>query len=214
MRKPAIILTTLLVFSLALVAISCSGGQDSTPTPVATPTPMLTATPSPSPSPTPTPVPAPTPSPAPTTEYLIYTDAVNGFSVAYPDDWGTKTLPSILFAVESPEICRGFRPTFEISTVGLTYSTDVESFFGTTVAHLLLAPERTFIYGERVGVSGRSAIKWLSIIANTDGSNLKEMSFFLVSSTTAWTLSFRAEPYCWSQYEEIFDYMVSTFHVY
>ena len=208
MKKPAITLIIVLAFTLALGALSCADGQGSTPTPVATPAP--TATPSPAPSLTPTAAPSPTP----TAEYMIYTDEVNGFSISYPEDWEMKTYPGILLAVESFEICRGFRPTFEISIVGLTYSTDVESFFGTTIAQLLLSPDRTFIYGEKVGVAGRSAIKWLSIVANSDGSTLKEMSLFLVSSTTAWTLSFIAEPYCWSQYEEIFEYMVSSFNLF
>ena len=125
-----------------------------------------------------------------------------------------KTYPGILFAVDSQVLCRGFLTTFDLSIVELTYSTDVESFFGPIVAQSLLSPDRTFIYGEKVGVSGRSAIEWLSIITNSDGSTLKEMSFYLVSSTAAWTLSFRTEPYCWSQYEEIFEYMVSSFRIY
>jgi len=210
MKKPSITLIILLAFALAPGALSCADGLGSTPTPVATPAPTATATPSPAPSLTPTTAPSPTP----IAEYMIYTDEVNGFSIAYPEDWEMKTYPGILLAVESSEICRGFRPAFEISIVGLTYPTDVESFFGTTVAQLLLSPDRTFIYGEKVGVAGRSAIKWLSIVANSDGSTLKEMSLFLVSSTTAWTLSFRAEPYCWSQYEDLFEYMVSSFNLF
>lgn len=212
MRKPAISLVLSLVLALVIGAVGCGGGEG-TATPTPTPTPTATPSPTSTTMPTPTPTPTATPIPPPMARYLTHTDAVSGFSVSYPEDWETKALPSVLFAVGSPQQCRGQDTTFYLQRMELTHTTDIETFFGPTLSHTFLSRERSFISGEKLGVSGRSAIKWMSTISNIDGSTFKEMSVYLIDGRTAWILIFTTVSSCWKQYEEAFEYMLGSFQL-
>jgi len=207
MKKLAIVLIPLLILALISGVVGCGSDDGITPTPIVTPT----TTPTPTLTPTPTPMPTPTPPPA--TKYLTYSDAVNGFSIAYPEDWETKTLPGILFALGSTEECRGYVATFDLYRMEFINTTNVETFFGPMLNDTFSSQERSFIYGEKVGVSGRSAIEWVTTVTNADGLPLKEMSFYVLGTRTAWILSFRAVFYCWNEYEDIFQHMVGSFQI-
>ena len=169
MKKLAIVLIPLLILALISGVVGCGSDDGITPTPIVTPTPT--------PTPTLTPTPTPTLTPPPEADYMTHTDAVNGFSIAYPEDWETKTLPGVLFALGSTEQCRGYVATFDLYKMELINTTNVEAFFGPMLNDTFSSQERSFIYGEKVGVSGRSAIKWVTTITNVDGLPLKEMSF-------------------------------------
>ncbi len=205
MKKLAIVLIPLLILALISGVVGCGSDDGITPTPIATPTPT--------PMPTLTPTPTPTPTPPPEADYMTHTDVLNGFSIAYPEDWETKMLPDILFALGSTEQCRGRVATFDLYKMELINTTDVENFFGPMLNDTFSSQERSFIYGEKVGVSGRSAIKWVTTITNADGLPLKEMSFYVLGTRTAWILSFRAVFYCWNEYEDIFQHMVGSFQI-
>lgn len=144
---------------------------------------------------------------------MTHSDAVNGFSIAYPEDWETKTLPGVLFALGSTEQCRGHFATFDLYRMEFINTTNVEAFFGPMLNDTFSSQERSFIYGEKVGVSGRSAIEWVTTVTNADGLPLKEMSFYVLGTRTAWILSFRAVFYCWNEYEDIFQHMVGSFQL-
>jgi hypothetical protein len=205
MKKLAIVLILLLILALISGVVGCGSDDAITPTPIITPTPT--------PMPTLTPTPTPTPTPPPEADYMTHTDVLNGFSIAYPEDWGTKTLPGVLFALGSTEQCRGYVATFDLYRMELINTTNVEAFFGPMLNDTFSSQERSFIYGEKVGVSGRSAIEWVTTITNADGLPLKEMSFYVLGTRTAWILSFRAVFYCWNEYEDIFQHMVGSFQI-
>lgn len=205
MKKLAIVLILLLILALISGVVGCGSDDAITPTPIITPTPT--------PMPTLTPTPTPTPTPPPEADYMTHTDVLNGFSIAYPEDWETKTLPGILFALGSTEQCRGYVATFDLYRMELINTTNVEAFFGPMLNDTFSSQERSFIYGEKVGVSGRSAIEWVTTITNADGLPLKEMSFYVLGTRTAWILSFRAVFYCWNEYEDIFQHMVGSFQI-
>jgi len=205
MKKLAIVLIPLLILALISGVVGCGSDDGITPTPIVTP---ITTT-----MPTLTPTPTPTPTPPPEADYMTHTDVLNGFSIAYPEDWETKTLPGVLFALGSTEQCRGHFATFDLYKMELINTTNVEAFFGPMLNDTFSSQERSFIYGEKVGVSGRSAIKWVTTIANADELPLKEMSFYVLGTRTAWILSFRAVFYCWNEYEDIFQHMVGSFQL-
>jgi hypothetical protein len=205
MKKLAIVLIPLLILALIGGVVGCGSDDGITPTPILTPTPT--------PTPTLTPTPTPTPTSTPEADYMTHTDVLNGFSIAYPEDWEIKTPPGILFALGSTEQCRGRVATFDLYKMELISTTDVETFFGPMLNATFSSQERSFIYGEKVGVSGRSAIKWVTNIMNADGLPLKEMSFYVLGTRTAWILSFRAVFYCWNEYEDIFQHMVGSFQL-
>ena len=205
MKKLPIVLILLLILALISGVVGCGSDDGITPTPIITPTPT--------PMPTLTPTPTPTPTPPPEADYMTHTDVLNGFSIAYPEDWETKTLPGILFTLGSTEQCRGYVATFDLYRMEFINTTNVETFFGPMLNDTFSSQERSFIYGEKVGVSGRSAIEWVTTVTNADGLPLKEMSFYVLGTGTAWILSFRAVFYCWNEYEDIFQHMVGSFQI-
>jgi len=96
----------------------------------------------------------------------------------------------------------------------LITTTDIETFFGPILSGTFLSQERSFLYGEKVGVSGKPAIKWVSAIASGAGPPFKEMSFYVLDGRRAWILSFTTVSSCWNQYEEIFEYMLGSFQLF
>ena len=174
---------------------------------------VVALTPAPTPMPTEVPTPIVTPTPVPTIAHETHTDLVNGFELVYPRGWQVGAHPSVLFALTSVEICGGFEAAFTLRKIELPYPTDLESFFGPMITLTFSSRTSSFISGEKVGVSGRAAIKWESMFANEGGDPFRDTTFYLLSDTAAWILSFTALSSCQSQYQDDFDYMVDSFRL-
>jgi hypothetical protein len=189
------------MLALALV-VSCAGCTLQGET---TPTPTPAATPTPSPVATTTATPVATPTPEPTTAYTTYTDAANGFSVEYPADWSAQSLPGTPLAVTSPDLCGGQHPTFTLSKPGL------ETFFSSLICGTFLSSDRSFVSAEKMGVAGRAAIKWVTTADSGGAVPYLDTSYYVLSDTAAWVLSFTVIYTCRNEYQDAFDHMVGSF---
>ncbi|MFC1847713.1 hypothetical protein ACFLXV_00160 [Chloroflexota bacterium] len=204
MRKLAISVILLLTAALILSAAGCgTGDSGTTPTPIRTPAAKLS----------PTLTPPPTPTSTPEAAYITHNDALNGFSIAYPEDWEVNSFTTTLFELRAPEQCNEQGVTFYIQKMGAPTVTDIETFFGPILDDTFLSPEIIFIYGEKVTVSGWAAIKWVTVITNANELPLKEMSVYVLETGAAWILTFTAAFNCWNQYEDAFEHMLSSFHL-
>ncbi|UCC59984.1 MAG: hypothetical protein JSV02_09670 [Dehalococcoidia bacterium] len=205
MIKRPFMLTLLLAIALIIGVVGCGTDEGVTPTPNVTPT--ITV------APTPTQTPVPTPTPMLEANYTTYVDDLNGFLIDYPEEWQTKGSTSTLFEVQAPEQCEGKAITFSIRKMELPLITEIETFFGPILSETFLSRERYFIYGERVVVSNRSAIKWVTSLERVEDVPLTEMSVYILDTRAAWTLNFITTFNCWRQYEDTFQYMVDSFQL-
>jgi hypothetical protein len=200
--KPTMVGAPLLALALVVTCLGCGGGQEeATPTPTATPTPVVT----------PTPTPTATPTPEPTVAYEIYSDDVNGFAITYPETWQQTAVRGTLFALESGEPCGGYPAVFSLRKLDLPISTDVESFFGSVIGETFSSTARNFVSGERMGVSGRAAIKWVTLFADEGGVPIREMTFYLLGDDAGWILSFTTVSSCWKEHVDLFEEMADSF---
>jgi len=205
MKKLSMLLLPLLILTLMGGVLGC--GTDDGATPTATLTPVTTSTP------TPAPTPMPTPTSTPEAIYITHTDDLNGFSIEYPEEWQMRTSAYAIFAVQASEQCKGHEVAFYLQRIQVPVVIDTEGYFGSILCDTFSSPERYFISGERLGVSGRAAIKWVTSFESVYGIPLKEMSFYLLDNGVAWTLSFTAASACWRQYEAVFQHMVDSFQL-
>ena len=155
----------------------------------------------------------PTPTSMLEANYTTHTDDLNGFSIDYPEEWQLRTSAYAIFAVYASEQCKGQEVTFYLQTMEIPVIIDTETYFGSILCNTFMSQDRYFISGEKLGVSGRSAIKWVTSFEKTDGILVKDMSFYILDNGAAWTLSFSASSACWSQYEAIFQHMVDSFQL-
>jgi len=205
--KPAVLGVRMLALALVVACAGCAGQVETTPTPAPTPA----ATPTPSPVATPTATPVATPTPEPTPAYLTYTDAANGFSIEYPADWSVQSLSSAPLVATAPVSCEGQRPTFTLWKLGSPGSAGVETFFSSIICDTFLSAERSFVSAEKMGVAGRAAIKWVSTQESSGAIPYLDTSYYVLSDTTAWVLSFTVIYTCRHEYLDIFDHMVDSF---
>jgi len=203
--KPVALGMRLLALALVAACAGCSLQVETTPTPA----PAATPTPSPVASPTVTPVATPTPEPP--AAYKTYTDQVNGFSIEYPADWAAVAPPAAVLVVTSGEVCGGQQATFTLSKLESFTSGSVEAFFGSIISGTFLSSERSFVSGEKVGVAGRAAIKWVTTVDRPGGIPLLDTSYYLIGDTAGWVLSFTVIYSCRDQYQDAFDHMAGSF---
>ena len=199
------VLAAFLVFAVPLLVVSCSGDEAIQPTlpPTLTPDQTVVATP--------TPTTLPSPAPTPGIDYTIHTDTTNGFSLSYPVDWNIKTLPRVLFSVVVPEQCKGYDTGVFIYKADVPYLTDIELYYSSTISGVFTSPERSFIFGEKIDVSGKPAIKLISSIEGEGSEPFVEISIYIMDDTAAWTLSFVTISSCWDEYRNVFEYMAESF---
>jgi hypothetical protein len=205
MKKLPMLLLPLLILALIVGAAGCSTDDGVTPATALTPTTTTT--------PTPMLTPIQTPTSTPEANYITHTDDLNGFSIKYPEEWQMRASAYSIFAVQAPEQCKGHEVAFYLQRIQLPSVIDTEGYFGSILCDTFSSPERYFISGERVGVSGMAAIKWVTSFESVYGIPLKEMSFYLLDNGAAWTLSFTAASACWRQYEAVFQHIVDSFQL-
>ena len=193
----------LLILALIGSMGGCGGDTSRTPT--------ITLTPTTAPTSTLEPIPTPTPPEMLEANYTTHIDTQNGFSIAYPEDWHMRTTAYDVFAMQAPESCQGRSVIFYIQKLALTTETDTENYFGQILCDTFSSQDRYFMYGEKLGVSGRSAIVWVTSYEKIGGVPLKEMVYYVLDYKTAWTLSFTAAFICWKQYEAIFQHIIDSF---
>jgi hypothetical protein len=160
---------------------------------------------------TPTPTASPSPSPTPGIDYITHTDTTDGFSLSYPVDWKVKTLSGILFSIDAPEQCKGYDTGVFIYKADVPYLTDIELYYSSTISGIFTSQERSFIFGEKIAVSGRPAIKLISSIEGEGSEPFVEISIYIMDDTAAWTLSFVTVSSCWDEYRDVFDDIADSF---
>jgi hypothetical protein len=132
MRKPAIVVTSLLVLALVAMMIGCCGGEVA-PSPTPTATPIATAEPTPTAAATPAPTVAPTATPPP------------GSSQTLPCHFhGTVKLDGAVVA-------DGTQITVEVA--GDVYETDTPSVYGASTYAIKVKPVKPYVEGAKVTFS-------------------------------------------------------------
>jgi len=152
-----------------------------------------------------------TPAPEPTVAYVTFTDAANGFSIEYPASWSAQSLPTTPLVSMGPEVCEGQRATFTLRKLGSPGSSGLETFFSSLMCETFLSPLRSFVSAEKMGVAGRAGVKWVTTLESAGPIPYLDTSYYVLSDTAAWVLSFTVIYTCRHDYLEIFDHMVGTF---
>ena len=207
--KQAALGVGMLVLALVVACAGCGPIVQRTPTAAPTPTPAVT--PAPSPTATAAATPVATPTPGPSVAYVTFSDAANGFSIEYPANWSAQSLPATPLVSMGPEVCEGQRATFTLWKLGSPGSSGLEPFFSSLICETFLSQERSFVSAEKMGVAGRAGIKWVTTLESAGPIPYLDTSYYVLSDTAAWVLSFTVIYTCRHDYLEIFDHMVGTF---
>ena len=146
-------------------------------------------------------------------EFVTYTDNVNGFSISVPADWEPEEDESGVFFL-SPTTCAEWYPfgavtaSYEESyTSAQTYYTDIiepviESFNGYNL-----------ISKDNLTIDGNPAVKVVYTYIGSYGESVQETFCILINQQTAWLIIGSCDVSCWNTYQGTFNTMANSFHL-
>ena len=127
-------------------------------------------------------------------DFKIYTDDANGFSIAYPGNWievpidAEQKEQGALAGFKAPKAEHGFIPNFNVVIEDMEAEYSVETYYEATLRHIKTAEGYSFISDENINVNG---IPGLIHIFSTEieSSELISIQAYLISGRYAWIIT-------------------------
>jgi len=150
--------------------------------------------------------------------FSTYTDAQNGFSIAYPKDWekipqtllggvemvvggGTKSILVGFWALAKTE--HDFTPNFTIAKAEMPYEVDLDAEYGAMKADSEQEKGYAFIAEDYMTIDGIQAIKY--VYRSSEVTDSTQMFMLLAQGKVVWFITLSCAPQSFNSLEPTFD---------